>query len=512
LTLLIINTDTCLAFAAQTNLHNNLLNAIFLLLVVIVISVFFLLREQRIKQQYIKLEKELGERIRLINEQEKEIIKQKLQLQKQINLSDKQNEVIHIQTMELEKNRHQLEKTVELRTQELKFAKEKAEESDRLKTAFLENISHEIRTPMNAIIGFASLLSALDISNHEREKYIARINKNCQVLLHLINDILDMSALQANQMVISKNEFSVDQILQDIYNETALELKELGLENIKLELVPNKNGRNFTVYSDPFRFKQVLRNLLGNATKYTEKGFIRFGYVPLFDSNYDSEPSMLQFYVEDSGIGISQEKSDYIFQWFNKIDENPTKIYRGAGLGLYISRELVQLMGGKIWFNSKPYEGSTFYFTLPYFDTSETKVKKPRKKASVKTEHKRSFDWRKKVILIVEDEQNNFIYLSEIVKRNGANVLEARDGIQAVKLVKENPTISVVLMDLMIPEMNGYETTKKIKELRPNLPVIAQTAYTNAREKERSLEAGCDGYISKPFNPPELFELIDTFI
>jgi len=503
---------TCLANTTQISLQTSILNTILSVVVVVAVSIFFILREQKIKEQYKKLEKELEGRIDMLGEKEREITSQKLELHRQINLSDQQNDVIHKQTIELEKNRRHLEKTVELRTHELKYAKEKAEESDQLKTAFLENISHEIRTPMNAIIGFASLLSTLETSVKDRDKYIARINKNCHILLHLIDDILDMSAIQAGQMVIYKDEFSVDQILQEIYNEIANEHKELGIQNIKLELIPAKNSKHHTVYSDPFRFKQVMRNLLGNATKYTEKGFIRFGYMPLYDSDYDIEPSMLQFYVEDTGIGIPPEKSDYIFKWFNKIEENPSKVYRGAGLGLYISRELIKLMGGKIWFNSKPQEGSTFYFTLPYFDTSETKVRKSGKRASAKVETQESCDWRNKTVLIVEDEQNNFIYLSEIIKHTGATVLEARNGKQAVKLVQENSAISVVLMDLMIPVMDGYEATRKIKALRPNLPVIAQTAYTNAREKEKSLEAGCDGYISKPYNPPELLKLINTFI
>ena len=447
-----------------------------------------------------------------ISEQEKEIIKQKQELNKQINLSDQQNEVIHKQTIELEKSRRHLEKTVELRTRELKEAKEKAEESDRLKTAFLENISHEIRTPMNAILGFASLLSFKDISGKEKEKYVVRINKNCQMLLHLIDDILDMSTIQADQMVIVKNKFAVDQVLQEIFREVTREHKELGIDSVELEFIKNEDGKNYIVYSDPIRFKQVLKNLLGNATKYTDKGYIRFGYVPLYDSDYDSEPSMLQFYVEDTGIGISPEKSDFIFEWFNKIEDNPTKLYRGAGLGLYISKELIHLMGGEIWFNSKPDEGSTFYFTLPYFDTTEVKPSKVKKKDTVKAASFNHSDWRNKLVLIVEDEHSNIIYLKEILKLTGASVLDARSGEQAVKLVEENKSISVVLMDLMMPEMDGYNATRKIKKIRPNLPVIAQTAYTNAREKEKSLEAGCDGYIAKPFDPSELLELMDAFL
>ena len=510
---LIVNTNLCLA-ADSVGTVSQLFspNIILPVIILLALTAVFIYREHNIKLQYRKLESELDGRKKKINEQEQQIINQKQELNKQIDLSDQQNELIHKQTIELEKNRRHLEKTVDQRTRELKYAKEKAEESDRLKTAFLENISHEIRTPMNAILGFASLLSFTDISGEDRDKYTARINKNCRLLLQLIDDILDMSTIQAGQMVIVKNEFSVTEVLGEIYNEAALEHRELEIDNIKLELVKNGDEKNYTLYSDVGRFKQVLRNLLGNATKYTEKGTIRFGYVPLYDSDYDNEPSMLQFFVEDTGIGIPAEKSEFIFEWFNKIEDDPSKLYRGAGLGLYISKRLIQLMGGDIWFNSKPKEGSTFYFTLPYFDTAEVKATRPKKKKQVEVVKKEELDWRRKTVLIVEDEHNNYIYLSEIVKRTGATVLEARNGVQAVKLVEEKPSISVVLMDLMMPEMDGYAATRKIKNIRPNLPVIAQTAYTNAREKEKSLEAGCDGYIAKPYNPPELLELINTFL
>lgn len=486
---------------------------IFIVLAIIIALIFlFLVREQAIKKHYKKLEHELKERIKKICKQEDEIIQQKQELNKHINLSDEQDEVIYNQTIELEKNRRYLEKTVELRTRELKEAKNKAEESDRLKTAFLENMSHEVRTPMNAILGFSSLLSLTDISEGEREKYINRINNNCRLLLRLIDDILDMSKIQANQMGIIKKKFSVDEILLDIYFEIANEHAELEITTIKLEFIKNENDKDYIVYSDPVRFRQIVMNLLRNATKYTEKGHIRFGYRPLYDSDYDSEPSSLQFYVEDTGIGIPAEKSNFIFEWFNKIEDDPSKLYRGAGLGLYISKELLNMMGGKIWFTSKLNEGSTFYFTLPYFDTTEIKSSKSRKHPSEKPVTKKNYDWRKKTILIVEDEDNNILFLNEIIKRTGASVFEARQGDEAIKLVKENPSISVVLMDLMMPEMDGYEATRKIKSIRPNLPVIAQTAYSNAREKEKSLEAGCDGYISKPYNRPELLNLIDTFI
>jgi signal transduction histidine kinase len=485
-------------------------------LVVIILATFIvlgiLLRGVGIRRLYKKLELELNERRNEIIEQEKEIRIQKDRLQEQINFSDQQNELIHKQTIELEKSRRLLEKTVESRTNELKLAKEKAEESDRLKTAFLENMSHEIRTPMNAIMGFASLLGFDDVGVEERVKYISRINKNCQMLLQLIDDIMDMSKIQADQLVIIKNEFSVNEILKSLYQIMLKEKSELGLVNVQVELVMEPGEKDFLLYSDSARFIQVMTNLLSNAFKYTEKGFIRFGYNTLYHSDFEKEPYMLQFFVEDSGIGIAPEKGEYIFEWFSKIEDDTTKLYRGAGLGLYISKQLVTMMGGRIWFNSKPMEGSTFYFTMPYFNLSDNKVRKTKKERQKKKVFAEKFNWQNKTILIAEDEQNNVIYLTEIIRRTGASILEARTGTQAVEIVTGNESISLVLMDIMMPELNGYEATRQIKQIRPNLPIIAQTAYSNLRERERSLEVGCDGYISKPYNPPELLNMINNFL
>jgi signal transduction histidine kinase len=465
-----------------------------------------------IRRQYKKLEMELNERRKEIIEQEKEIKKQKDRLQEQIILSDEQNELIHKQTIELEKNKHLLVKTVESRTTELNSAKEKAEESERLKTSFLENMSHEIRTPMNVIMGFASLLEFHDVNDEDKKKFISHINKNCQLLLRLIDDILDMSKLQAGQMELIKNEFSVNQVLQSIYKMMLKDRDELGLEDVKVELVLEPGNKDYILYSDSARFIQVLTNLLSNAFKYTEKGSIRFGYNTLYQSDFEDEPYMLQFFVEDTGIGIPPEKSEYIFDWFNKIEDDTSKLYRGAGLGLYISKQLVTMMGGRIWFNSRPKEGSTFCFTMPYFNISDTKKRKTKKEQSRQKDLIQKFDWSNKTILIVEDEQSNIIYLSEIIRRTRATILEARNGRKAIKIVEENETVSLVLMDIMMPEVDGYEATRRIKSLRPQLPIIAQTAYSNSREQEKSLEAGCDGYISKPYNPPELLSLINNFL
>jgi signal transduction histidine kinase/CheY-like chemotaxis protein len=465
-----------------------------------------------IKITNVRLRKALDHASLKINSLEHEIQQHKTRLQKQINFSDEQNELIHQQTIELERHRHHLERTVEVRTNELKIAKEKAEESNRLKTAFLENVSHEIRTPMNAIIGFSSLLDARDLNMKERNKYISRIMKNSTILLHLMEDILTMSKLQADQMQVYKSKFSVNEALQELYRFFDEEKSELGLNELQVELSLPKNDSDIILYSDPMHFNRVMNHLLGNAFKYTEKGKIMFGYHPLYNSEYDKEPYSLQFFVEDTGIGISPEKTGFIFDSFSKIETNTSKLFRGAGLGLFISKRLIGILGGRIWVNSKPGEGSTFYFTLPYFDTSDVETLKEKKERKKKEKTDNKFDWRNKTILIAEDEQNNFILLCEILKRSGANILEAKNGLQATELVRSNTDIHLVLMDIMMPELDGYEATRQIKKMKPSLPVIAQTAYSDVKQREKSLESGCDGYISKPYNPPELLKLINNFL
>jgi signal transduction histidine kinase/CheY-like chemotaxis protein len=486
---------------------------LFVLLLSFFAISLFLFQYFRNRGTTVKLQREIKTKSAKIIQLEKELKEQKRKIQEQIEYSDKQNELIHQQNIELEKHRHHLEKIVESRTHELKIAKEKAEESDRLKSSFLENMSHEIRTPMNAIIGFASLLNSKEAPVAEREKYLIRITKNSYMLLQLIEDIIDISKIQAEQMQITKSKFSVNEALEDIFENFESEKEEYGRTEIALELVINRTKqKDFLIYTDPYHLKRIIHKLLNNALKYTEKGSIRFGYTPLFNSDYDKEPYALQFFVEDTGIGIPADKTSFIFDRFIKLEDNKSKIYRGAGLGLFIAKKLVTLLGGKIWVNSRLDEGSTFYFTLPYVDISDVKQAKDKKLAKKRNPAQIKYDWRNKLILIAEDEINNYIFLSELIQQAGAKILEAKDGVQAVECVKTTPSIDLVLLDIMMPNMDGYEAAKKIKSLRPGLPIIAQTAYSDARQRERSLESGCDGYISKPYNTPELLNLINNFL
>jgi signal transduction histidine kinase len=507
---LTVNTYSRISFSEVTDKYSP--TGMIGVLTAIITIVVFIFRERRIRVRYKKLQQKLDERFEEISKQEKQIRKQKEILQKQIDLSEEQNQLVHKQAIELEKHRHSLEKTVKFRNSELIMAKEKAEESDRLKTAFLENISHEIRTPMNAIIGFSSLLESGELTPGEQEKYILRINKNCNVLLHLIDGILDVAKIQTGQLSIAKKTFSVNKFLNQVFQEYMEEHKESRLHNISIELDLPPDREEFRLYSDPLRIRQVLQNMLSNAIKFTENGKIRCGYIPLYDSSYKKEPSALQFYIEDTGIGISADKAEFIFRWFNKIEDDNSKIYRGAGLGLYLSKEIVTLLGGKIWFNSKVKEGSTFYFTLPFLNTDEIRSTDKDEQGRKRKESSDRYNWKNKTILIVEDEINNSLYLSEIIRKTEAKVIEASNGLEAIKIIDSGEEISLVLMDIMMPLMDGYEATRKIKTIRPQLPVIAQTAYSKARENEKCLEAGCEGYINKPYDPQQLLRLLNNFL
>ncbi len=272
-----------------------------------------------------------------------------------------QNEEIRTQKDELETHRNHLEKLVDERTKDLKIAKEKAEESDRLKSAFLSNMSHEIRTPMNAIIGFTDLLNDSELTDKTKVELTGLINHNSDTLLRLIDDIIDLSKIESGQLKIDKRECDIDNIfnlLFEIFNE-----KRETLSKTKIEIKINNKLKkeDFLIYTDPTRLQQILSNLIDNALKFTEKGFVEYG---CFFS--DENNQKLTLYVKDTGIGLSPDQQDQIFNRFNKIEEDKRKLYRGAGLGLSISKNLVELLGGKLWVESEKDKGSTFYFTISF--------------------------------------------------------------------------------------------------------------------------------------------------
>ena len=371
----------------------------------------------------------------------------------------------------------------------IRNAEQKAINSDRLKTAFLQNISHEIRTPMNSIIGFSHLLKDKTTSETEKTEYLEMIAKSSDQLLNIVNEVLDISLIDTGNTIINKKSVQLNNLLDELY----LLFKPLIKNEISFSLLKGLSDQSGIILTDEVKVRQILNNLLNNAIKFTDKGYIKFGYSLL-----DNE---LEFFIEDSGIGIDPVFHDKIFERFNKVDTDETRLYEGVGLGLAICKGNIDLLKGKIWIESEPGTGSKFYFTIPYEPVYETETIK----ISI-TENKKNLD--ELTILVAEDDEINYSYIKEIFKGTGAEILRAVNGKEAVEVCQKNDKINMLLMDIKMPVMNGYEAIKQIRELRPDLPIIAQTAFALSNEMLKAFNAGSNDYISKPFKKEQLLAMV----
>ena len=379
---------------------------------------------------------------------------------------------------------------------ELVSSKIKADESDNLKSAFLANMSHEIRTPMNAIMGFSEFLLEPGLSKEKLEDFVQIIHASSMQLLSVISDIIDISKIEAGQISINVEVVNINTIMNEI-SETYKKLVEPKKLNFQYSC--NRPNDEVLIKTDGNRIKQVICNLLNNAIKYTKEGSIEFGY--------HLQENLIEFYVKDTGIGMSPENHELIFQRFRQVAKSESEIYSGNGLGLSISKALVEKLGGNIVVKSQLGIGSTFTFTIPFTEKIESTVNAP-----LKAKFGRFMHWDEKTILIVEDESNNHSYIQELLSPTSIKMLHAWDGKDAIDQVRKHPDISLVLMDIKMPIMNGYEATRQIKEIRPLLPVIAQTAYALSHDREQALIAGCDDYISKPISKVALVDLIAGYL
>ena len=384
--------------------------------------------------------------------------------------------------------------------QKLMVAKEKAEESDKLKTAFLANMSHEIRTPMNAIIGFSDLMTDDNLSASEKIEYTSHIKKAGESLMNLISDIIDIAKIEAGQLQINKSVCNLDELLNDMIGTYSEAKIKAGKRNLDIRLLKKSGINGISIITDPFRLKQVLTNLIGNAMKFTEHGFIEFGYSL-------NDKQTLEFVVRDTGIGIPKGKQQDIFYRFSQVDNSNTRKYGGTGLGLAISKNIIEIMGGKIWIESEPGKGSSFYFTLPYFPANTDEIIN-----IVPDNNHENINWQGKTILVAEDVPSNFMFIEAALRRTKVRLLWAQDGRQAITMALENSQVDLVLMDIQMPELNGYEATAEILKVRHDLPIISQTAYALSGEKEKSLAAGCVDYISKPIKTELLISIIGKYL
>ena len=359
--------------------------------------------------------------------------------------------------------------------------KVKAEESDRFKTQFLLNMSHEIKTPMNAINGFAELLNEPDLSEGKRKSLTAIIIDSSHQLQSIIENILTISALETKIEKANIQAVSINSILADLL---AVFKPKAFNNNISLYSKQALTEEQSEIYTDKTKITQILNNLISNAIKFTHEGYVEFGYNFISDADQGE----LEFYVKDTGIGIKQDLQEKIFERFMQVEFGLTRRYDGNGLGLAISKGFVELLGGKIRLHSEPEKGSTFIFTTPYQpvnDINKTNLFIKRNKQITS-------------ILVAEDEEYNFILIEMILKKEDFSLIHARDGQEAVDICKANPDIDIILMDIKMPIMDGHEAAKQIKIFRPDLIIIAQSAYTLEQYLSQYAENPFDDYISKP--------------
>ncbi len=378
--------------------------------------------------------------------------------------------------------------------EELVYAKEKAEQSDRLKTAFLNNLSHEIRTPLNAICGFSQRLNKPALSVEKRNSFISIIRNSSDQLLSIVSDILTISSLETRQ-----EQLYIDKVyINEIIINTLANFRQQGInQNISIYAKQPLSDKQSFVYTDHTKVTQILAALLSNALKFTHEGSVEFGY----NLKSDIQPAEIEFYVKDTGIGISKVLHQKIFNHFRQVETGLAKKYGGTGLGLSIAQGFVELLGGKIWVDSEPGKGSTFYFTIPY-------------KPVYKIEDKKKVDAKKqrqKIVLVAEDEEFNFLFIEELLLDLNIKLIHAKNGREAVDICNKKPEIDLILMDIKMPLMNGYDAAKIIKKQRPALPIVAQSAYALNHEIEQYKDI-FDDYMAKPIKEKLLIKITRKYL
>ncbi len=416
------------------------------------------------------------------------------------NAKDKINELnqeINIEREareELIKDKIKLQALLEKQTVEFH---EKLEENERIKLAFLNNITHEIRTPLNGILGFAQLLVKSDCNNDTKRMYAETIDYSSKQLLGIMNDIIDLSKIETGEFFSNEREICLNMELDNIYSDYEKIAEDKSIEFIRKK---DRDQENLAIKIDKYLLRGILCKLLDNAFKFTNSGVVETGY------NILKANKIIRFYVKDTGIGISNDYHDFIFEKFSKVDSSSAPKYGGSGIGLTIARAFAKKLGGIIWLESVENEGSTFYFSVPL---KESSCDESTKNIDFNYPEIKDYKWEDKNILIVDDINMNILLLEEILAVTGASCFKASHGEEAVKFIRNNNKIDLILMDIRMPVMSGVEAAKEIKKINRDILIIAQTAYISLKNKKEILDYGFDDYIEKPIKNNELLSLIN---
>jgi len=365
------------------------------------------------------------------------------------------------------------------------------EEAKTANCNFISNLSNKIDAPLLAINRLAEMMNAEGVTAPEKDMYATLMAEKGTSLLQMFNDIIEFSKIQFGELVLQPNECFINKLIKDLYTVYCEKQTKMNLGHIELRIKVAIDNNDFIIITDSFRLRQILDKLLDNALKYTSNGFIEFGYI------LKTNKSLL-FYVKDSGIGIPSEMQNSIFDSFVKYNHESAQT--GTGIGLSIAKRLVEALQGSLLVESTPDKGTMFYFSIPTNYYSDLVIESPP-----------VYKWDDKVVLIVEDDKNNLFLIKETLASTGIQILWASDGLQAVNIFTSR-RIDIVLMDIMIPGINGYETTKIIRQFAPKTPIIAQTAYVFSEERQKALEVGCNDYITKPINPTILLSSMDKYL
>ena len=379
---------------------------------------------------------------------------------------------------------------------ELVKAKLKAEEGDRLKSSFLANLSHEIRTPMNAINGFTDLLLHTNLTEKERLEYLTVIDKSGRNLVSIIDDLIEMSKIDSNQITPNYTSINIESCINELFETIKVTIPKS--KDIDFNVIENKNPAAYNVIVDEIKLKQIIINLVTNAIKFTDIGYVSFGY------KINEKANEIVFVIKDSGFGIDEKNQKHIFDRFKRIEGDSTVNEGGLGLGLAISKAYVEMMRGKIFVQSKVNKGSIFTFSIPLkFDIVQMISVQPVKSKD------NIIGAENGIVLIAEDDNINFLLFQKIMQAKNYTIIRAINGLEAVDMCLSNPNIDLVLMDIKMPKMNGFEALEKIKAIRPELIVIAQTAYSSIEDEEKIVKAGFYGYLTKPINREQLYGMIE---